>query len=437
MPDPKLQVALDFLELDRALAVADAAVAGGADYVEAGTPLIKSEGLDAVRALRERFPNKTIIADLKTMDAGHVEAEAAAKAGATVMTVCAAASESTIRECVETGRQYGLAVAVDLMGIADPVAAAGDLAALGVAWVDVHCPIDRQMQGADPLEQIRRVRAACGLTLAAAGGLTSETAAGAVAAGADVIIVGGAITKATDPRAATAAIRRAIDTGEAVAGEGFRRAAGETIREILATVRTANLSDGAHRQPCLAGLRPLWTGAVAVGPAVTVRTVAGDWSKPVQAIDVAQPGEVIVIDAGGRPPAVWGELATESAVGKGLSGLVVDGAVRDTADIRRLDFPVWSSHVSSHAGDAKGVGEINVPIVLDGRRIAPGDWIVADDDGVMVLPAARAVEMANRAANVLEAENRVRQEIRDQSSTLAKVMDLKRWEQKGMTPDVG
>ncbi|NLF31639.1 MAG: bifunctional hexulose-6-phosphate synthase/ribonuclease regulator, partial [Planctomycetes bacterium] len=341
-------------------------------------------------------------------------------------------------QCVETGRQYGLAVAVDLMGVADPVAAAAAMEALGVDWVDVHCPIDRQMQGADPLDQIRRVRSACGLTLAAAGGLTSETAAGAVAAGADVIIVGGAITKAIDPQAATAAIRTAIDTGEAVAGEGlFRRAAADTIRQILQTVRTANISDGSHRQPCLAGLHPLWIGAVAIGPAVTVRTVAGDWSKPVQAIDAARPGEVIVIDAGGRPPAVWGELATESAVGKALAGLVVDGAVRDSADIRRLAFPVWSAQVTSHAGDANGVGQINVPITIAGQRICPGDWIAADDDGVMVLPAAKAVEMANRAADVLEAENRIRQEIRDRSGTLAKVLDLKRWEQKGMAPEVG
>ena len=84
----KLQVALDFVELPRALKLAEAAVAGGADYIEAGTPLIKSEGLDAVRRLREIFPDRTIIADMKTMDAGRVEAEAAARAGANVMTVC-------------------------------------------------------------------------------------------------------------------------------------------------------------------------------------------------------------------------------------------------------------------------------------------------------------------------------------------------------------
>ena len=428
-----LQVALDFLELPRALEVARAAVAGGADYVEAGTPLIKSEGLDAVRRLREQFPAAIIIADMKTMDAGRVEAEAAGKAGASVMTVCGAAAEGTIRECVEAGRHYGLKVAVDLMGVADPVATAQAAQKLGAAWVDVHCPIDAQMTGKDPLEELRRVRAAVSCTIAVAGGLNSETAPAAAAAGADVIIVGGAITKAVDPRQAAAEIRRAIDTGAAVATKLFKRATAENLRELLEgqQVRSSNLSDGAHRRPCLEGLRPLTEGKFACGPAVTVRTLPGDWSKPVQAIDVAGPGDIIVIDAGGIPPAVWGELATESAVNKRLAGLVVHGAVRDTADIRRLGFPVWTRHVVSHAGDPKGLGEINQPISIAGQLICPGDWIVADDDGVMVLPAGQAAEMANRGADVLEAENRIRQEIRERASTLAAVLNLARWDAAG------
>jgi 3-hexulose-6-phosphate synthase/6-phospho-3-hexuloisomerase len=252
-----------------------------------------------------------------------------------------------------------------------------------------------------------------------------------VSAGADVIIVGGAITKAGDPRDATRRIRQAIDTGAAVPSEHFKRATGADIRTILAKVRTSNLSDGAHRQPCLDGLVTLWRGGFAYGPAVTVRTVPGDWAKPVEAIDIAQPGDVIVIDAGGRPPAMWGELASESAKVKGVAGVVADGAVRDTADIIAMGLPVWSRYWTSHAGDANGVGQINVPIVISGQRIMPGDWILADDDGVMVLPAAQAVEMANRGADVLEAENRIRTEIRDNKSTLAKVLNLKRWEKQG------
>ena len=437
MSQAKLQVALDFVDLPRALKVAEEAVAGGADFIEAGTPLIKSEGLDAVRKLREIFPEQTIIADMKTMDAGKIEAEAAAKAGANVMTVCGAATESTIRECVESGRQYGIEVAVDLLGISDPIALAKKAEELGVAWLDVHCPIDAQMLGEDPLGELRLLREKTSLTLAVAGGLNSETAAGAAAAGADVIIIGGAITKAIDPRQAAADIRQAIDSGQVVASDLFKRTGVEGLREALSGVRTCNLSDGAHRQPCLEGIRPLAVGSFACGPAVTVRTVPGDWAKPVEAIDVAKPGDIIVIDAGGCPPAIWGELATESARNKELAGLVVHGAVRDTATIRKLGFQAWTKLVTSHAGDPNGLGEINQPIVISGQRICAGDWILADDDGVMVIPRARAVEMANRATDVLEAENRIRQEIRQGNSTLAQVVNLLRWEKKGSGGDVG
>lgn len=432
MSNTKLQVALDFLELTRALDVAAAAVAGGADFIEAGTPLIKSEGLDAVRKLREMFPDKTIIADTKTADAGKIEAQAAANAGANVMTVLAAAPESTIRECVEAGRHYGIAVAVDLLGIDDPVAFAAKAADLGIAWLDVHCAIDQQMQGSDPLELLRAVRGVTNLTLAVAGGINSETAAAAKLAGADVVIVGGAITKAVDVQQATADIRKALDTGKPVPSKFFKRTDMENLREILQGLRTSNISDGAHRQPSLDGIHPIAPGQFACGPAVTVRTAPGDWAKPVEAIDLAKPGDVIVIDAFGRPPALWGELASESAKNKGIAGLVVNGAVRDTTDIRRLGFAVWTKHITSNAGDPHGMGEINVPIVIANQHICPGDWIVADDDGVMVLPVARAVEMANRAANVLEAENRIRAEIRDKNSTLARVVNLQRWEKKGV-----
>ena len=437
MSQAKLQVALDFVDLPRALKVAEAAVAGGVDFIEAGTPLIKSEGLDAVRRLRELFPEKTIIADMKTMDAGKIEAEAAAKAGANVMTVCGAATASTIRECVESGRQYGIEVAVDLIGIADPIALAQKAEELGVAWLDVHCPIDAQMLGEDPLGQLRLLREKTNLTLAVAGGLNSETAAAAAAAGADVIIIGGAITKAIDPRQAAADIRQAIDSGQVVDSDLFKRTGVEGLRQALSRVRTCNLSDGAHRQPCLEGIRPLAVGSFACGPAVTVRTVPGDWAKPVEAIDVAKPGDVIVIDAGGCPPAIWGELATESARNKELAGLVVHGAVRDTATIRKLGFQAWTKLVTSHAGDPNGLGEINQPILISGQRICAGDWILADDDGVMVIPQARAVEMTNRATDVLEAENRIREEIREGNSTLAQVVNLLRWEKKGSGGDVG
>ncbi|HPS53530.1 MAG TPA: orotidine 5'-phosphate decarboxylase, partial [Phycisphaerae bacterium] len=342
------------------------------------------------------------------------------------------ADEATIRECVEAGRHYGLQVAVDLLGVADPVAFAKNAKNLGVAWLDVHCAIDQQMKGMTPQNIVKEIRGATDLILAVAGGINSETAPATANAGADVVIVGGAITKAIDPAAAAADIKKALATGKAVASELFKRSSASDIRKTLEKVRTSNISDGSHRQPCLAGIRPLNPGQFACGPAVTVRTMPGDWAKPLEAIDVAKEGDFLVIDAAGQPPAVWGELASEGAKNRKIAGLVIHGAARDTAEIRKLGFKVWSSLVTSHAGDPHGLGEINVPIIIASQRICPGDWIVADDDGVIVLPADKAVEMANRAADVLEAENRIRTEIQKKNSTLAKVVNLRRWEKQGV-----
>ena len=426
---PILQVALDFVDLARALLLAEEAVAGGADWLEAGTPLIKSVGLDAVRRLKERFPEKTIVADLKIMDAGRTEVEVAAKAGAGVASVLAAASDTTIRECLEAGRQYGVKIVGDLINVPDPVKRAKELAAIGIDYLDVHTPIDVQMQGLSPFATLRAIAAAVETPLCVAGGITSETAAEAVASGARVVIVGGAVTKAPDAAAATAALRTALDTGARVESALFHRATSETIREILAQVSAANISDAMHRGGVAPGIYPLAPGMRCCGQAVTVRTAPGDWAKPVQAIDLARPGDVLVIDAGGVTPAVWGELATNSALTAQLAGVIIDGAARDTGDIRQLGLPLFCKTSCPNAGEPKGHGEIGAGIRISGVEVNPGDWILADTDGVVVIPQAQAVEITNRAMDVLERENRIREEI-TRGSTLSKVVELLKWEKR-------
>jgi 3-hexulose-6-phosphate synthase/6-phospho-3-hexuloisomerase len=243
------------------------------------------------------------------------------------------------------------------------------------------------------------------------------------------VIVGGAITKAADATSATRAVKQAMETGTAVKSEYFVRATGPDIRDMLTRVSAANVSDALHRSGDIPGMRPLTPGVKMVGPAVTVRTYPGDWAKPVEAVDRANPGDVLVIDAGGVLPAVWGELATNSAIQRGLAGVVIYGAARDTGDIRALGFPLFSTLVSPTAGEAKGFGELGVPIRVAGVRVSPGDWIIGDDDGVCVIPREKALEYTNRAMDVLEKENRMRAEIQA-GSTLSQVGYLLRWEKK-------
>jgi 3-hexulose-6-phosphate synthase/6-phospho-3-hexuloisomerase len=309
------------------------------------------------------------------------------------------------------------------------VARARQVEALGADYITVHVAIDEQMRGRDPFAILYEVSQAVHVPVGVAGGINSETAAAAVAHGAAYVIVGGAITKALDPEAATQEIRRALDEGVVIPTTLFKRAGAEEIHRVLSMVSAANLSDALHRGGVLEGLRPLAPGMRLAGPALTVRTYPGDWAKPVEAIDLAQPGDVLVIDAGGVGPAIWGELATHSAIQRGLNGVVIDGAIRDTGDIVKLGFPAFSRLVMPNAGEPKGFGEIGVPIRIGNLKVESGDWLLGDDDGVTVLSRKIAVEYANRAMDVLEKENRIREEIKE-GRTLAQVTDLLRWEKK-------
>lgn len=428
-PFPVVQVALDFLDTERALTLAKEAVAGGIHWVEIGTPLLKSEGLAAVRALRAAFPKHILIADLKTMDAGRVEVEAAAKAGANICVCLAAASDATIRQCVEAGRTYGVRIYCDTIGIADAPARAREVEALGVDYIGVHCPVDVQMTGGDPLATLRAVAEAVRVPVAVAGGITSETAPAMIEAGASIVIVGGALHKAPDARAATEAILQAVRDGTPVVSAQGRRGGADSIRELLMQVSSANLSDALHHQPGLRGLVCRTPGCKLVGPVTTVRTAPGDWNKVVQAIDAAGEGGVVLADCGGVPPAVWGELATQSAKRLGLAGAVIYGAIRDTDVALEIGLPLFSSCVTPDAGDPKGFGEIGASLTISGQVIRPGDWLHGDDDGLVVLPQGKAVEYANRAVDVMEMEARLRREILD-GSTLSQVARLSKWEKR-------
>jgi 3-hexulose-6-phosphate synthase/6-phospho-3-hexuloisomerase len=426
---PVLQLALDFVDLKRAVKSAQAAVEGGADWIEAGTPLIKSEGLEAVRELRKLFPRATIVADMKIMDAGRIEVETAAKAGANIVDVLGAASDATIRECIQAAKNYGAKIVVDLIAVKDPVSRAREVEGFGADFVTTHCSIDEQMEGKDPFETLRRVAQNVSVPVGVAGGINSETASRALEAGASIVIVGGAITKAMDPREAASTIKKAMVEEVAIPTKLFKRGSDAQIREILEQVSAANLSDALHRGGVIQGLRPLFQGIRLVGRALTVRTYPGDWAKPVEAIDLAEQGDVIVVDAGGVGPAIWGELATHSAVQKGVAGVVIDGAIRDTYDISQMKFPAFARLIIPNAGEPKGFGEIGVPVTVGNRKVETGDWILGDDDGVLALPKAMAAEYANRGMDVLERENRIREEIKE-GSTLSKVTELLRWEKK-------
>jgi len=426
---PILQVALDFIDLPRALKLAGEALEGGADWIEAGTPLIKSAGLDAVRELRKKFPRVTLVADMKTMDVGRIEVESAAKAGADVVVVLGLASDSTIRECIEAGRHYGAKITVDLLEVDNLLERAKEVEKMGADYIGLHTSVDEQMEGKVSFAGVRTIAGKIGIPIAVAGGVNSENAHEAVEAGANIIVVGGAIIKSADAKKAAAEIKKAIEKKVKIKSELYKRVSEKDIREMLSKVSSPNISDAMHRQGELKGIRPVCSGVKMIGPAFTVRTYPGDWAKTVEAIDEAPQESVIVVDAGGVGPAVWGELATNSCIQKKIAGVVIDGAIRDVPEIRKLKFPAFARIITPTAGEPKGFGEMGVPVEVGGVRVFPGDWVFGDDDGVVVIPQKGAVEITNRAMDVLERENRIRKEI-EEGGTLGKIIELLKWEKK-------
>jgi 3-hexulose-6-phosphate synthase/6-phospho-3-hexuloisomerase len=423
-----LQVALDLLDLKRALQIAQESVEGGADWIEAGTPLIKSEGIQAVRTLRDRFPHATIVADMKIADTGAIEVEMAAKAGADIVCILADADDAVVADAVRAARLYGIRLMADLINAPDPQARAVELESMGIDIICAHVGIDQQMTGKDSLDLLATLAGKVHVPVAVAGGIDAPGAAEAVRRGAGIVIVGGWIVRSADVAASARTIRAAMDKP---GGRARVKTSGdEEIRAIFMKVSAPNITDAMHRKGAMAGLISLCGNVKMVGRAVTVHTVAGDWAKPVEAIDIAQKDEVIVINNDGvTDVAPWGELATMSCRTKGISGVVIDGAVRDIDDIRAMQFPLFARAIVPNAGEPKGFGEINAEIRCCGQYVRPGDWIIGDESGVVVVPQERAYEIARRALEVRKNEERIREEIR-RGSTLSVVTELVKWEKK-------
>jgi len=184
VPCPIVQVSLDLTSIEEALDNARKAVRAGIDWLEAGTPLILAEGLRAVQSLRREFPQHPIVADLKTMDGGYLEAEMMAKAGATHVVVMARAHPATIKAVVQAGRDYGVKVMGDDLGCHDKPAAASALEDLGVDYIVHHVGFDERRDPAviaahggrapSPLDELRAVVDAVQIPVQAVGGLSVE-----------------------------------------------------------------------------------------------------------------------------------------------------------------------------------------------------------------------------------------------------------------------
>lgn len=185
-----------------------------------------------------------------------------------------------------------------------------------------------------------------------------------------------------------------------------RRAVSAELVAGFLGLPVANVSDCMAR--LFAGgarLRPMHNGRPMSGAALTVRTRPGDNLMVHQALHMAAPGDVIVVDAGGDlTNALIGELMVATAVSRKLGGFVINGAIRDARALREGDFPVFAAGVTHRGPYKDGPGEINVPIAIDGMVIQPGDLMIGDDDGVLCVPFEHACALHTATLAKMQAE---------------------------------
>jgi 3-hexulose-6-phosphate synthase len=206
----KLQVAIDLLTTEEALALT-AKIAPYIDIIELGTPLIKNAGISVVTAMKKAHPDKLVFADLKTMDAGELEADIAFNAGADLVTILGVAGDATIVGAVKSAKAHGRGIVVDTIGVTDRVKRAKEVIALGAEFVELHAGLDEQWADGYSIQVLIDEAARAGVPVSIAGGVNLENISDVIKSGVIVAVAGAAIYGAEDPAAAAKALREAID----------------------------------------------------------------------------------------------------------------------------------------------------------------------------------------------------------------------------------
>lgn len=209
---PKLQLALDVGKTSTLISFARL-IEGYIDWIEAGTPWILAEGMNAVRALRAAFPDKQIVADMKIVDGGYYEASMGFEAGTDLVTVLGIASDLTIQGVIQAARESAGEVIADLLHVPDALNRARQLTLLGVDYLCVHTAYDVQILEQDPISDLEKLATHAIAPIVVAGGIGLHNIHKIVAYRPEAVVVGGVLTKATDPLSVAKQIHQALING--------------------------------------------------------------------------------------------------------------------------------------------------------------------------------------------------------------------------------
>jgi len=205
----------------------------------------------------------------------------------------------------------------------------------------------------------------------------------------------------------------------------FKRPSQELINGFK-DIPVANIDDCMSRTAAVDQSIKPYNKANVLGPAFTIKVPEGDNLMFHAAMDLAQPGDVIVIDAGGSMSrSIFGELMISYCQKRKLGGVIVDGCIRDVDTLSQIDFPVYAKGITPNGPYKNGPGEINTPVVIGGRTVCPGDIIVGDRDGIVVIKPEEAEELLAKAKEIVDKEKKITETIEKEGTYIRPWVDEK------------
>ena len=213
------------------------------------------------------------------------------------------------------------------------------------------------------------------------------------------------------------------------------RKAIEGFRKLLDTYGsiTPGVSDCMNRLNAMdSDIKPLFPGIRLVGVALTVKTSASDIAPVIKALEFIEPGNILIVDThDSKNTAFWGEIVAMEADRKGAAGIILDGAVRDVVELKEMKFPVLCKGIAPNVAGLVGFGEIHVPVQCGGAAVSPGDIVIVDDNGVVVVPCDHGDDVLDKTRKFLENEVKIVDRVKA-GETLSQILGMDRLELKSL-----
>jgi len=374
---PKLSVSLEFLHLENAIFCAEQSVSAGVDIIEVGSTLLKSTGLTSIKVLRERFPDVTLVADMKVQCNVKSEIKAVADAGANSVTISGNVSSEIWQQSLEVAKEQGVGVILDFRDIARPqqLINRGIPEGFQTIMLSIKEPSFALLQ---------KTTSALTTPVGVQGVEEEDAIVESISLGASTIGIRFSDAKEKSIQDAVKSILKILSNAKRTFPKDPMALHEEQLLQLLEQVSPSDFCEVSERPCFLENVYPVQKYTKIAGKAATLKVWPGAEMAVLDFLMKMESRCVLVIDAGGRGAAVWGQMATEIAIKKELVGVVVYGSIKDVNKIREKGLPCYTSSITPIiAKDQDSSFSENCPLKIGEVFVKPGDWIVGDDTGII------------------------------------------------------